>query len=167
MEGVMEKRLFHYTTRYHLNKILESRAIEPAREFIPDSERPAVWLTYRDSWEPTATKGIIDPHTEKRRDATLQEMIKHAGGLVRIEVDPASAPLTWPDFCVASGCARLVLLGLYESAVEKGSDPKQWRTSFAPISEDSFLDIEFLEDVESNLWKSFVDSAHEKELGLG
>lgn len=71
---------WHYTTGKKAALILESGELRPTNCNVPAGEKPVLWFSLRQSWEPSATKGIVDSRTGRRRDATLTEMHFMGGG---------------------------------------------------------------------------------------
>jgi len=148
-----EPRLFHYTVGITLIRIVESGAIEPATTFVQGRETPAVWFTFRDTWEPTATKGIMSKAGGPRRDATIQEMVEATGGLVRLEVAPDRAPVSWMQH------RRKGLIDLREAdaleraARDRGSDPAEWRLSYTRVETTDIKVVEWSTD--GRIWNPF------------
>ena len=52
-------------TAKRLLGIVEGGAIRPAQAFVPRGERPGVWCSSLQDWEPTATKAILDPNVRR------------------------------------------------------------------------------------------------------
>lgn len=135
---------WHYTTAEKFNRINETGAIltEDQTTGIIEGLRGAVWFTTRQTFEPTARKGIIE--NGKRRTATLEEMRKYCGGLVRIGVKADSAFLftweTWKEFCTIG---RDTIRGLAQSARRQGSDVATFRASLDPVMKRNWDAVEF------------------------
>lgn len=77
---------WHYTTGDSLASIREDGIIRAATAGVPVGERPVIWFSKAELWEPTATKIIVDTKTKTRRRATLIEMDMFANGLYRLSV---------------------------------------------------------------------------------
>lgn len=122
---------WHYTTGDRAALILSDGVIKAATAFVPDGEKPVVWFSTRQRWEPTATKGIIGPDGI-RRDATLDEMIEHGGGLYRFGL-PASELIPWNQIPAATGMSRDMARALVKAACRKGADPSFWFASMEPV----------------------------------
>ena len=125
-------RLWHYTTGLAIARILSDSVIRQATADVPEGERPAVWFTYRQTWEPTCNKGILDPDGI-RRTLTTTETADECKGLFRIEVAPEVAPHGWPDFVALSGIDKKAARNLAVAARGDRSNPADWRVSFEPI----------------------------------
>ena len=80
------RRLWHYTVAVPtLLQIVASNKIRRTRTALREGERAAVWFSFRESWEPTATKGIVEPAGTKPRTATFTEMVARSGALLRLK----------------------------------------------------------------------------------
>src|SRR5262245_8284576 len=86
-------RWFHYTLGTTLVHIIADGFIKRATAFVEPPARPAVWFSRRTTWEPTATKIRVSAAGVRR--ATLEEMVVEGGVLIRIEVAPTAARITW------------------------------------------------------------------------
>jgi hypothetical protein len=138
----MRTTLWHYTTFDRFRGILADGAIRPTGALIAPGERAAVWFTSRDSWEPTATKW----HATEQRPATLREMCEGCGGLVRIGVDVATAPVGWREH------ARRFLNVKHARSLEiagrvAGSDPLAWYVSYTAVPSALWIAVEVWDDV--------------------
>ena len=150
--------------------IIADQRIKRASTHVAKGERKAVWFSCRDGWEPTATKGIIEPSTGERRNATVDEMVSAGGSLVRIQVPEDIARHTWEDYLRYTDPRvgdRLEAVAREMSSVpsdwrvsyhdvptsqvlnlEASTDGSEWRYVGRPIDEGGFeLDEEFVEDV--------------------
>jgi len=110
-ELCQDTKRWHYTTVELLRQVLSDGLIKTADEQICRGEKPAVWFSSHQVWEPTATKGC---QTESgRRDCTIQEMIDLGGGLARIGISPAYPGLmNWYQFKRSSGIPSKGVKGL-------------------------------------------------------
>jgi hypothetical protein len=128
---------WHYTIRFHLPSILSVGALLPAdpfhamgvfereelRRFYGD-EKPAVWFSLRQDWEPTADKGSA---------ASRAETLAIGGGLLRFGVDERRVPATWTYHANTSGLKKKAARALERAAREKGANPSDWRVSYEPV----------------------------------
>lgn len=105
-------RWFHYAHGAALLGIVRAARILCANAGAAAGERPAVWLTRRESWEPTAT--VFDDQF----------------GYGRIEVAEAVARWTWDDHVRRSGIAQVTAAALSAIARDRGSNPAEWRVSY-------------------------------------
>lgn len=134
------RRLFHYTTASNFAKILADRAIKPTALLLEQREKPAVWFSYHPQWEPTAT-----PAFEGELLSSLEE-IATVDTPVRIEVPESSAPLTWRWWRKRSGVRPRIATALENSAIKQKASVHQWRVSFDPVADDSWIAVELYHD---------------------
>lgn len=132
--------VYHYTVPDRLLSII-ARGLDLATVGLEERERPAVWFTTSEDYEPTARKGLLDEATGDSRTLSLKAMIVMSG-LARVEVEPEAAPLTWAAWRHGSGARSRVIKGLAASARELGSDIRLWRASFDPIPQDRIIGMD-------------------------
>jgi hypothetical protein len=173
--------VWHYTTHALLDSILVDGLISPATEGVdyqlsgatkatleqiiatgrPQSvsmelasgEMPAIWFSKRPTWEPTASKGLVE--RGRQRSATIAEMVARHGGLARIGVDAAGL-LTWLDHRKLSGISAADAKRLVRSAVMVGANPGDWFVSYGTVRRERWLAIE--ESVDGVTWSRVVES---------
>jgi hypothetical protein len=140
-----ETRLWHYTTGENFVQIVTDDAIKPATEHVPKSERPIVWFSLNQWWEPTANKGR---RTSDGRivTATMLEMCELGCGLARIGVDPETAPYDWKTLRELSGMSPAMARGLYNAAIKQGARPGEWRGTFESVPQSQWTAVEVLQD---------------------
>jgi hypothetical protein len=129
----MEPLLWHYTTATKFREIARSGELRPATAYIAPGERPAVWFSTRQLWEPTAAKAFQTPDGSSRL-LDMKGMHEHAG-LVRLGVTRASAPYGWREFVEQSGVPKAMALAMAKAGRRMGADPGDWYVSFDPIVE--------------------------------
>ena len=142
--------LFHYTNRRALAKILKDGAILPHRA-TPAEQVGSVWFTTNAVWEPSA--GRMSP---LGRPYTFEEMVSQNGGLGRILVDAAAAPLGLKALRRLIGPAmQLVISGGRRITAPAGSpqldtffkaNEGRWFGTTRPVSRAYWLAVE--------VWKS-------------
>ena len=103
---------------------------KPASEVLR-GEMPAVWFTTRNTFEPTAFKGIMG--RGGRRTASLSEMERVGNGLARVGVRADLVPADWNHHMRASGISRKTARRLARAARQVGSDPREWRVHYAAV----------------------------------
>jgi hypothetical protein len=153
------EKVWHYTVYEYLGRIVESGEIRPS-SIVTEGERPVVWFTSNPDWEETANKMIQNVDTGEMHFGTREETQKIGGALIRIQVKPSAAPLSWAQFRELSGVSEKTAKALEKSARKYGSDPNQWRMSFEPVPVSEWIQVEaFHEDEEE--WKPlFVKGEH-------
>jgi hypothetical protein len=131
---------WHYTALDILKKIYTDGEIRPATAYVPDGERPIVWFSCREDWEPTATKMF------KHRLTTVEEIIALSGGLGRIGVHPETAPYVWQQLKWLTGMSDGLARRLEKAALKWGSYSMDWRGTFNPVPSRSWIAIEVSRD---------------------
>ena len=124
---------WHYTTSQKRALIDAAGQLRPADAFIGPNERPAVWFSLNQRWEPTASKGIIDAATGRHRTATIAEMIEFAGGpLVRYGIAPRLL-LPSGELRRRARIAGHTWRGMVASGRAVGANPADWFGSLQPV----------------------------------
>jgi hypothetical protein len=136
----MEKRIWHYTTAIHLQKILQSGELRPDEKTAARGERPTIWFSTNTNCERSALKMWRGDNGESR-GMTFTDMSENIGA-VRIEVSAADAPLNLDQHRAASGMTDLAHRSLLKAARKMGANPREWRAAFDPIPAERFLLIE-------------------------
>lgn len=130
--GASDRLAWHYTTGHCASQILQSGVILPATGGVPRHEIPAVWFSLNQCWEPTATKGITNPKTGIRRDATMEEMERMAGGCYRFGMEPTRL-LRWSALKLRTGMRPKTVRGLERVAYQVGANPLHWMGAIGPV----------------------------------
>lgn len=137
--------VYHYTTGMQLRSIVETGEIRPYKSKAHGKrERPAVWFSAHQYWEPTATKGIrsIDGSV---RDCTMEEMIDKCGGLARIGLLKTYGHLIrWDEFLKVSGIKSERAKGLAKYGRLIGADPNEWYACTKPVPWSEFLLLDLM-----------------------
>jgi hypothetical protein len=150
---IIKPRVFHYTVMSKLKSILNSGEIKPATAGVHIKERPAVFCAIEKQWEPTANKGIIQDGKIYPLH-TIDEMILHAGPLIRIEIKPEAAPYRWNDYVRLSGIDKALAKELEKVAIQSGSNVNHFFMSFKPIIQNQWVSIQIFN--ENRIWEELV-----------
>ena len=145
MVATDNRRWWHYTTGTKFMGIVKEGRIRLADARVAIRERPAVWFSCRDGWEPTAGVGTMDENG-KTRDATIAEMVADFGPLVRLEVPESVARHTWEDHRRIGGVDWRAAAALVESALAARADPDEWRLSYQDVRLSEVTCVEASED---------------------
>ena len=132
--------LWHYTYSDAVISILKDGFIKPATDFIEPGERPIVWFSKEQFWEPTVTKGGVE--SGQLLDLTMDDMVKRGYGLFRIGVNADTAPYTWSELKLMSGMGADLAAGLVRSAKRRGANPSRWRGTLVPLPRADWVRIE-------------------------
>lgn len=141
---------WHYTTGTALEGILADGYIRRARSGVGSTERRAVWFSHRVNREPSATKGLIE--NGANRWATIQEMVRHGGALIRLEVSASAARHDWTAHRRLSRIDPRMADALERAARDQGADPADWRVSYHDVPMTAVLCIEL--SVDGLTWSS-------------
>ncbi len=141
------KMLWHYTIRLFLDSILTDGVLKPATLGVPKGELPVVWFSANPFWEKTANKGSED-ELGIRLTLSMWETHEIGKGLVRIGVDPSTAPYRWEDFKRLSGIAAKTAKDLYRKAIEIQARPGEWYVSFEPVPMEKWVAIEVFDGLQ-------------------
>lgn len=121
---------WHYTCGDRALSIMDDGWIRVAHESASVGERPCVWFSVAQRWEPTATKLIHTPSGP--RQGTLQEMEALGGGLWRFGL-PAADLLQWRELRTQIGLPRPLWKQLAKLGEKKGANPEDWYGSLEPV----------------------------------
>jgi hypothetical protein len=135
------KRLFHYTSKCRLLKIIKDNEIRPASLSDSPHEKPGVWFSFHSRWEPTATKTFLNPLTGRQEFVPFERM-GPVDPPVRIEIEPAIAPNRWSDFLRLSSIPAEIAQTVEKIARKRGANLEEWRASFEPVSFDATVTAE-------------------------
>jgi hypothetical protein len=151
--------IWHYTVGGNFASIYHSGAIQPATAYIEVGEKPIVWFTTEEFWEPTVTKGI------RRPDGTVEnlgmrELIAEGFLLWRIGVAPETAPYNWSELKKLSGMPSGIATRLAKVAKKQRGNPSKWRGTFTPVRAESWKAIEYFNRLE---WVPFSPKPTESQ----
>ncbi len=131
--------IWHYTTGFAFEQIVEDGFIKPATAGIDPGERPAVHFSAEPMWEPTANK-MVRQHGFFR-GASKQETYERGGGLVRFGVR-RSRTVPWAKFKKKSRMSVATARGLEVAGREQGAVPRKWYAVFGIVPEAEWKVIE-------------------------
>jgi hypothetical protein len=148
--------LYHYTTGTIFQKILEQRAILPDKtEPENEHETPTVTFSSNPVWENSRYR------VGRTGDGKLIMMGKNLlkqfdGGLIRIVVPKTVAPLDWHTMKETCGMSKQAIKGIYDFAIEVGSQTSQWFATTESVPEEVWISVEKLND--QNEWLELTDA---------
>jgi len=132
---------WHYTIGHRLKKILEDGEIRPATAGEPKGEKPAVWFSIHDDWEPTANKFTVG-FDGKPVVLTREQTENGGGGLCRIGVAKEMAPHNWEAHKRLSGITAKEARRIYQKAIAQGTRPGHWFTTYSAVPRSQWLAVE-------------------------
>jgi hypothetical protein len=133
-------RLFHYTTFPLWKQIQASNTILPATLYVPPQEKPVVWFSFRQDWEPTASPATIK--NGQRVTLTFNEVVQARLVPCRIEISPRTARLNWRAWRKLSGVKSRTVKGLEQVAIEMGANVRDWRMTFDAVNGKDWIAVE-------------------------
>lgn len=132
---------WHYTTGDNFRQIVESGELRPTDSFIAKGEKPILWFSRHQDWEPTACKGVRDPVTGTRRTLTRWETCEMCGGLVRFGVSQARL-VAWPEVARTARMPKKMIGALVTVGLREGAVPTWWMGTFDAIAREEWEAID-------------------------
>ncbi|MBT9486801.1 MAG: hypothetical protein IV093_04750 [Rubrivivax sp.] len=141
---------WHYTIAEKVDSILTAGHLwGTADEVLFPGERPVVWFSLNQTFEPAATKRVIDAATGLLRDMTWREM--RAEGLYRFGVSPR-ALLCGDRLRRAARIPAHLWRDLHTVGLQMKADPTDWFGHVGSMSIDG-LRVERISDAGTwSLW---------------
>lgn len=158
----MTKLVWHYTIADHARMILAERTIRPSTLFLPPGEKPVVWFSARQHWEPTCNKALSGPGGQ-RIPLSMQETLRHGGGGWRFGMS-ASELIPWRELKRAANIAPATARGLERAARNVGADPDFWYGHIGPVSVYRCVIAALDED---GTWLESIDTATVQKIAAG
>jgi len=109
---------------------------------IAPGERPALWFSKEQHWEPTAQKAWEHPDGKIER-LGMMGTFERAQGLGRIGVDPEQVELcNFKTFVATSGIPASNVREMKRVGRLQGANPINWLGSFAPVPLEKWAAVE-------------------------
>ena len=125
----------------------EQRYAAPRNCGCPAHERPVIWFSTRQDFEPTARKMRMPGRTI----LSVQEMRRYAGGVFRFGIDSTQA-IPWKDLPEATYMASDTMLALASAGKRQGANPSDW---FAVVGKLPLTSVAAIETMnEAGAWVS-------------
>lgn len=132
--------LYHYTCGHKLAGIEDAGKLKPSQ--VPawaKHERPILWFSTNEQFEPSAVKALLDPATGAK--VFDLDVLERKVGLYRFAL--AAGVLTvgmtqWPGCAVRAGMTEPHRVALAQAGLRMGAVPSQWWGTLATI------DLEYL-----------------------
>ena len=141
-----ELTLWHYTTGQKFMEIVATGHIKPATKGVPSGERPIVWFSSHQYWEPTAAKMLYNEKDNTLINMDMKGTFEHGGGLVRLGVSRDVAVYDFGQLKRRSGMSRATADGLIRAAKSQGSNPEWWFGTFDPVPVKNCVGIHVFQD---------------------
>ncbi len=149
-------KLWHYTSKLALDKILESELINLATEGIPKGEKSGAWFSSNPIWENTVTKLLKDDFGNLKQ-MSFEEM-NQKFGCARIEIEFNTSIMTFAKFRHISRMTLTTYESLVSSGLMKEANPNEWYVSLKPITIDYWTKAEIWENGSWVLYEEFIDN---------
>jgi len=124
--------IFHYTSEFRVNQILESGELKTNRNSLKRKETPTIWLSTQPEWEDSALKCINFKNKEQQHQTI---------GLGRIVVPFSEQFITYGKWTHASGVQPSLVSQMKASF--PNFDRTKWWASFRNIPQAEFLSVEY------------------------
>lgn len=152
---------WHYTTGMHFLRIVESGVLYPATVGMTPPEKPILWFSLNQQFEPTARKCTFE--NGAMRTLSVQETFERGGGLVRFGISPHHL-LSGEKLRHRAHVDRKLWAGLRLAGIKQQADPDLWFGSISALEVQKFT-IEAMND--SGSWERVKSpAATEKKGGL-
>ena len=146
--------VWHYSKGVYLERIMSSGVLRQTGVFGLSPERPVVWFSTRQDWEPSSSIGI-DGHRVSMRE-------NHENvGLVRFGVDLGLVQLhDFAAYVRLSGVSQGEARGLVTSARERPrANPGDWLVSFQPVPREKWVAVQVWD---GKRWTDWSEATSEK-----
>jgi len=124
-------KVWHYTVWAYLPEIVKWGELFPSNAGAP-GEKPALWFSAHQCWEPTATKAAIS-RAGKLIHLSLDEQLQHGGGIRFGLRRDDTRLLDWRAACKAIGTPARMRTALERTGRKQGGNPAHWFATTAAI----------------------------------
>ena len=136
---------WHYTYGPRWELICASGLLLCATKHVLPPEKPVVWFSINQTWEPTSVKGIVNPDGTVR-DATFDWLAEEVG-CIRISLNPEGRKLLhhYRHFQRLAHPPTHVRKALERAARDAGADPGHWFFCLEPVPAHLWDKVEIFE----------------------
>jgi hypothetical protein len=156
-----EQTAWHYTVGERFLTIEESGRLLPTDACIQPHERPVLWFSRNQLWEPTSRKAAFDKNG-KFKPLTKQETSELGCGLVRYGY-PAARLIDWNELAKRANIFYSHVKLLEKRGREQGANPMDWMGSFSSIEVSELI----LESWDGKNWIRIRNRAQEEQHSQG
>lgn len=156
---------YHYTKAVHLPSIINEGKIRTTIVTCDKNEKPAVWFTSSEEWEPCCNVGKMDPFTKRFTAISFDEMQENFG-VCRIKISEKLPTISWAKFKYAGKISDVEHYKMTEFSRKRGGKTDLWNCSLNPVNEEYFESIEMLVDNDWLTWdrsvsiEDFIELCH-------
>ena len=163
--------VWHYTLGEKLFPIGDSQLLKTEFGYVPPGDKPVVWFTRSDVFEPSAYPAWVS-NGEERMLTSLKEVSEKGKGLLRIGIAADDPCLKTCKHWANTGQYQEYTESLLDLAREKGSKPDEdWFVSYKPVAKKKWRHVQLAipEDVTNDgvvtTWREWdFRSDYSKEL---
>jgi hypothetical protein len=140
-----DAKFYHYTTKWVLDEIINSKTIRLATKDIPTNEKPVAWVSINPKWEHTSTK-MLRSMDGKIHQLTFYDQLIHFG-CARIQVK-SDGLNTWKKLIYSARISSADVDFLEHRGRTMGGEPSEWFGSLYPIGMEKWIKAETFIDGE-------------------
>ena len=120
----MSDLVWHYTTGEKFVAICESGVLMQTSVGLPKNEKPVLWFSKNQNWEPTANK-ICLSQDGKMIPLDQNGTAKKGNGLVRFGLKKKNV-LHWPALIKAARISKTTVHSLEAAGIKQRANPTDW-----------------------------------------
>jgi hypothetical protein len=138
----MSDLVWHYTTGDKFIAICDSGVLLQTSVGLSGKEKPVLWFSKNQKWEPTANKICLSPDGKMiplDQNGTANE----GNGLVRFGLKKKNV-LHWPALIKAARISKTTVQSLEAAGVKQGANPSDWYGSLKSVQVDTCDAIEVM-----------------------
>lgn len=140
MNKQTSKLAWHYTTGTKFKQIVESGYLDPKKTATPPNEKPILWFSKHQYFEPTAQKAVRLPNGQIE-NLGMMGTYEMGGGLIRFGY-PIAKLTEYKKLCRQAGVAMLDVLSLERVGVSQGAKPTDWMGTLKKIDiQDCIIEV--------------------------
>jgi hypothetical protein len=130
MRPIKKNLAWHYTTGEKFLLIVESGELRPTDIGVSYPEKPILWFSLEQKWEPTACKAILE--NGELKTLSMEETFEYGKGLVRFGIRLDSLH-HWKKLIRKSQMAADMVKQLESTGLQQGADKNLWYGSIGII----------------------------------
>jgi len=131
---------------------MEDAQLKPTSAYIAEREKPILWFSMDQVWEPTACKATEELGVIKR--LTKNETFQLGCGLVRFGVDPHIL-IPWPKIGHMARMSKRIQKSLTREGIRQGANPCLWMGTLEPVVREKWAVVDVWkcnEDFNTGKW---------------
>jgi hypothetical protein len=133
---------WHYTVGRSFSKIISDGFIRPDTMYVPLGEKPIVWFSTEQFWEPTVSKGYRCADGVIRT-LNMDRLVRENLELFRIGVDTVVVPFRWLELRLRSEMCPREAQRLASEGKAAGANSSRWCGTFEFVPSERWNAVEF------------------------